>query len=199
MGRKRTANVSNINVDPAFVATAMFIGDSITTGAPDGGFRVPIFNANPGLDLKGQFDFKGRHESISGFRIDQIAPIALAAIDFYLPKVALVMAGTNDINQGQSGASTLTEMQTFATDILAKPSVDIVLVSTIPYLNAFPVEQAAYNAGLLAWAAPAGITVTDTTFNLVFPGDFFDGLHPNSAGYTKIANNWIPVIQSVVF
>lgn len=167
----------------------MAIGDSLTIGAPGttGGYRAPLFASNPAMNLVGTMWLAGYHEGYNGFRIDQISPSVLPFVDIYTPSMIILMAGTNDIAQGQSAASTLTELMAFVAALKAKASVDWVLVCTIPTMSTFVAESAAYNAGILGTVPPAGTVIVDASGTLIFPADFVDALHPTDAGYAKIA------------
>lgn len=179
----------------------MCVGDSITLGGPPvagdiGGYRTPLFKMNPGLVYRGSLYSYGEHNGYSGLRIDQISPLVLPIVAGFGPSMILLMAGTNDIHQGESGAATFTELQAFATSLIGISGVQKVLVSTIPWLNSERTEQLAYNALITGWASPpAGVIPVDAAGALVYPDDFQDTLHPSSpAGYFKLAQGWSPYV-----
>ena len=178
----------------------MAIGDSITLGGAQllGGYRAPLFTANPGLVYKGPMFSVGYHAGYSGYRIDQISAAVLPIIDIYAPAIVTLIAGTNNINQGQTAAVTFAALQVLAAAIKAKASVTNLLVGTIPPLNAFPAVQAAYNASILAWVPGAGIQVLDVSGGVIYPTDFSDALHPNTAGYAKMSAVWSPAIAAIL-
>ena len=199
---KRARAASFISCDPASIHTTIAVGDSITLGGPGlvGGYRAPLFRANPGLKLVGRLFSYGYHEGHSGLRIDEISALVLPIIPSFAPSVILLLAGTNNLNQGQTSAVAFPLLQQFAIDLKAFPSVSHVLVATIPYLNSQPVQQGLFNASILSWAPPAGITVHDICGTLVYPADFADALHPSTAGYQqKMEPAWSTAVQAVVF
>lgn len=175
---------------------ALAVGDSITAGAPGGfgGYRAPLFAANPGLIYKGRNFSVGYHEGYGGFTIEQISAEVLPFVDYYAPSMITLIAGTNNIAASETAAAVFAKLQTLATDLKAKASVALVLVGTIPHYQAFLAVQTAYNALILGWAPPAGISVHDVTSTLIYPTDFADAVHPNTAGYNKMAALWSPAV-----
>ena len=198
---KRPRSASFISCDPASIHATMSVGDSLTLGAPSnlGGFRAPIFKANPGIKFVGRQFSVGYNEGYSGYRIDQIAAVVLPIKDDFSPDAILFIAGGNDILQGQSAAATLTELFQFADDLMAKASIDNVLIGTIPFLITNPTVQADYNAGILAATPAAGITCHDISSTLIYPTDFADALHPNQIGYQKMGIEFSSAIQAVLY
>lgn len=203
---KRPRSITNVRCTPGHNRVTMFIGDSITFGSIGldtvgviGGYRAPLFVANPGMIAAGSFFAYGYHNGYRGLRIDEMSPLALVAVPKFAPSMILLMAGTNDINQGESGAATFIELQNFAIAIKANSGVDQLLVSTIPWLNAAHTQESAYNAAILAWSPPAGIQVVDASGALIYPTDFAaDGLHPITIGYAKMAAGWSPAVSALL-
>lgn len=202
------ANASvKISVDPTKVVQATAVGDSITAGfgpSPPtgiGGYRYPLYLANPGLTFSGTMFAVGYHEGYSGFTIEQISAVVLPLLDTVLvPTAILLTAGTNNINgSGETAAATKAKLDTFIAALLAKTCVTKVLVGTIPPIAAFLAVSAAYNALILATAPAGGATYHDTTSTLVIPTDFADGLHPNTLGYAKMAALWGVAVQAQLF
>jgi lysophospholipase L1-like esterase len=192
--------ITNISATVGHSKLAMAIGDSITQGGAQliGGYRLPLFTANPGLVYKGPMWSFGYHAGYSGYRIDQISAAVLPIIDTYAPMIVTLICGTNNLIQGQTAAVTFAAMQTFAAAIKAKASVTNVLVGTIPYLLTAPTEQATYNADIMAWSPPAGIAVYDVSGGVNYPADFSDSLHPNTVGYAKMEAVWNTPIAALL-
>lgn len=198
---KRPRVASFISCDPSSIHTTVAVGDSITQGGPAllGGYRAPLFRANPGLKFLGREYFVGYNEGYGGYRIDEIAAVVLPYLPSIAPDAVLLLAGTNNIFQGQSAATAFALYQQFAIDLKAIVGVNHVLVATIPEVSTAPAVRAAYNALVMGWSPPAGITVHDISGTLIYPTDYADGLHPNQAGYDKMAIEWDTAVQAVVF
>ena len=196
---RRPRVASYISCDPASIHSTVCVGDSITQGALLGGYRPPLFKADPGLKMIGRNYLVGFHEGYGGYRIDEIAAVVLPYLPSISPDTVLLLAGTNNIFQGQSAATAFALYEQFAIDLKAVSGVNHVLVATIPNVATAPAVRTAYNALVMAWSPPAGITVHDISSTLIYPTDYTDGLHPNQIGYQKRAIEWNTAVQAVVF
>ena len=197
----RQPNGTRIAATAGHTRVAMAVGDSITLGAADnvGGYRLPLFRANPALNLVGREWSFGYHEGWSGFTIAQISNQVLPIVDNFAPSLILLIAGTNDLNTGGTAAATYSALITLAQNLKAKASVQFVEIGTIPFLNSAPAAQAAYNSLILGTPNPApGVFTNDISSSLVFPGDYSDSLHPNEVGYGKMASAWSPVVAALL-
>jgi lysophospholipase L1-like esterase len=191
-------------IGPADVMNAfMAIGDSITIGFPgsSGGWRARLNTLAPKMVFQGRNNNTGLHEGYNGFRTDQVLPVVQPIIRILQPRCLLISMGVNDINTGQSPASTLTEVRAFAETLLAESSyITHVFVSTIAIGSTMNgLGGGAFNTGLAAEfaGADARIATVDTTSRLVIGSDFADGLHPNDAGYQKMAEDWFAALDAV--
>lgn len=192
------ANTRNSSalIGPADVTNPfMAIGDSITLGYPSalGGYRSKLKAAMPGMVFQGRNDSYGLHEGYNGFRTDQVLSTIQGYIRILQPRCLLIMMGVNDINQGETPSDTLVEVRAFAETLLAESTyVTHVFVSTIVIgATMTSLGGGAFNTGLAgAFAgADARIQTFDMTSRLVLGTDFADGLHPNEAGYQKMADD----------
>ena len=190
-------------IDPAF--SFMAIGDSITAGFSTnlGGFRSKInAGAVRSVVWQGRNVDTGLHEGYNGQRCDQVLPTVQPIIRIMQPRTLLITLGVNDINQGQSVSSTLSEVIAAAQTLVAESSyVKHAFISEIPIGSTMNTAGAsAFNSGLAAAVAAlsdARFVAASTCSRLVIATDFTDGLHPNEVGYQKMADDWLVVLRTV--
>lgn len=174
----------------------MAVGDSVTLGfgatPTDGGYRSRLTTLHPNITWTGRIlDQLGLQcEGYNGSRADQISPLVLAAIPTLQPATVILMAGVNDVTQGEVPATVATEVVTLAANILAAyASVQHVIVCSVAGTAA---AVATYNAalpGAVAAAADARIVFCPAATGLVNPTHYVDALHPNAAGFDIITAN----------
>ena len=193
-------------------------GDSITDGigspSPGGGYRVDLFSravmAGKKLTFVGQqlngpttvagMTFPRRHAGFSGYTIAQItaANIFDPAIGMG-PNIVLLHIGTNDLNMNMSGASQRLETLIDKLTTMA-PNALIVVAKLIPlpgngmitaYNNAIgPIVQARIAAG-------KHVVLVDQFTG--FPtSELPDNIHPNAAGYVRMAGVWYAAISNLL-
>jgi len=189
------------------------LGDSITFGLGfDGGYRVELFHLANEDDHQITFTgtqspngpamvdgktFPKKHAGISGQTIAQIASRVPSPDMTEVPHIVLIHAGTNDMYQTPAGApDRLGDLIDKA--IAAAPDALIVVSNIIP----FPSGAAAtttFNA-----AVPAQVQQrADEGAHIVFVDQFKDfptselgdGVHPNQAGYGRMAAKWYAAIE----
>jgi lysophospholipase L1-like esterase len=202
----------------------MPLGDSITAGT--GCWRAYLWNrlqtsGYTNIDFVGGvsdgggcnpgFAYDHDHEGHGGFSATGIAdnnqlPPWLAAAN---PDVVVMHLGTNDMWGGhiplQNKLNAFTKLvgQMRANN----PNMKIVVAQIIPMSASAcatcPADVVALNNAIPGWAA--GLTTTQspvvvadlwTGFNPAT--DTGDGVHPNDAGYRKMANSWYPVLSKVL-
>ncbi|KAF8184059.1 SGNH hydrolase-type esterase domain-containing protein, partial [Mycena galopus ATCC 62051] len=184
------------------------LGDSITFGleSTDGnGYRSALHNLlQPGNtvdfigSLKAGTMVDNDNEGHSGATIVQIQkfstnPLALPA----RPNVVLLMAGTNDVFGG-SISTAPSRLSTLIDSIFAACPDAAVIVATLTPLSAGQVSVDTYNQAitqLINARTAAGQHILLASMASVLASDLADGVHPDDAGYVKMANAWFPVIQ----
>lgn len=190
------------------------LGDSITFGLGfDGGYRVELFHlaneddhditftgtqsANGPTMVDGK-PFSRNHEGISGQTISQIAGrVPSPAFRDDTPHIILVHAGTNDMYQMPSGA---TDRLGDLMDKLIDEAPDALIV----FSNIIPFPQSASNVtafnmpiqGMVEERAAAGAHILFVDQFKDFPtSELGDGVHPNQAGYGRMAAKWYAAIE----
>ncbi|KAJ7896442.1 lipolytic enzyme [Mycena olivaceomarginata] len=185
------------------------LGDSITFGvaSSDGnGYRNALHNLlSPGNtvnfigSLKSGTMTDNDNEGHSGFTIAQIQTASTNAAALPArPNLVLLMAGTNDVFGG-SFSTAPSRLSTLIDSIFARcPDAALVVATLTP----LPSGQAAVNTynqavtQLVATRKAAGQHILLASMASVLASDLAaDGIHPNDAGYVKMANAWFPVIQ----
>lgn len=210
-----------IAVRPAASAAApvrvMPLGDSITAGP--GCWRAYLWDR---LQRTGytDIDFVGTqsgggcavpldpdHEGHGGFSATGIAdqnqlPPWLAAAN---PDIVLMHLGTNDMWGGHIPTDNkITALTKLVGQMRANnPNMKIIVAQIIPMgANACatcPADVMAFNDRIPAWAAglttaQSPITVVDQWTGFDTATDTGDGVHPNDAGFRKMADRWYPAV-----
>jgi lysophospholipase L1-like esterase len=168
-------------------------------GVSDGG------GCNPGYAY--DFDHEG-HGGYSATGIadnNQLPPWLSAA----RPDVVLMHLGTNDMWGGY--IPTATKLAAFTKLVgqmrASNPAVKVVVAQIIPMsagaCATCPADVVALNAAIPGWAAglttaQSPIVVADLWTGFDAIADTGDGVHPNDAGFTKMANAWFPVLARVL-
>ncbi len=216
--------------DPSLVCVWP-IGDSITYGVwaeTLAGYREPLYNlAHPttNLYLVGSQSFAGnagglavdpwcdgypgyciRSGSAGGSLQDTMS--GLAAKQVQGPIAAIVLAGTNDINQGDVTATVLASMSTFL-DLIwsfrSGPKFQILLCQILKRLDGFDAEVQSVNAGIPSLVS--GKSYTGNVIQVpmyaavqrpVIGQGYHDAVHPDNEGYTDMANLLWPYVQQAI-
>ncbi|MEV4513828.1 cellulose binding domain-containing protein [Dactylosporangium sp. NPDC049525] len=168
-------------------------------GVSDGG------GCNPGY----AYDFD--HEGHGGYSATGIAdnnqlPSWLSAAR---PDVVLMHLGTNDMWGGYIPLATkLAAFTKLVGQMRANnPAVKVVVAQIIPMsagaCATCPADVVALNAAIPGWAAglttaQSPVVVADLWTGFDAVADTGDGVHPNDAGFTKMANAWFPVLTRVL-
>lgn len=188
------------------------LGDSITwgSGSSGNGYRGYLQTA---LSAKGySVQYVGsqssgnlpnpQNEGHPGYRIDQIAALTNGALAMYRPNVVLLLAGTNDMNQGYQVSSAPDRLGALIDQIVAAAPNTTVLVASLPPSAWGPTQAniAAFNARIPAVVEArrnAGARVQFVDMQGLTTADLEDLLHPNDSGYQKMANAWSGTLHSV--
>jgi lysophospholipase L1-like esterase len=189
----------------------MPLGDSITDGFNvPGGYRIGLWQRLAGagysVDLVGS-GFNGPpelgdhdHEGHSGWRIDELDANIVTWLRTSAPHTVLLHIGTNDVNQNHDLANAPARLSTLVDHILATaPSVEIFVAQITPETDATQESRVrAYNAALPDVVRGKGphVHLVDM-HSALSTADLADGVHPNAAGYAKMAAVWYSALQSV--
>ncbi|MGW5611684.1 ricin-type beta-trefoil lectin domain protein [Streptomyces sp. NPDC003753] len=190
----------------------MPLGDSITWGvgsSTGNGYRGPLWNelAADGHPL--DFVGTGRNGSMSdpdneghsGYRIDQIAALADASLTRYRPNVVTLHIGTNDLQGASEVDTAIARLRSLVNQITADVPDATVLVASLVVSTSASEEQyrGAYNQAvprIVSDAQAAGKHVAYVDMSSLTTADLADPLHPNDAGYQKMADAFHRGIQA---
>jgi lysophospholipase L1-like esterase len=193
-------------------------GDSITDGVGmtgGGGYRVELFrkalDAGQSITFVGDLmngpqmvdgtPFPRRHEGHSGWRIAQLGPLIPDPAFEDLPHIVLLHIGTNDIAQNDNLSGAPGRLETLIDQIIAAAPDALVVVAKLIPLNFGSGSSAVgtYNnaiPGIVEERAQAGKHVIMVDQNTGFPlSELPDNVHPNEAGYVRMAGVWYEAIK----
>lgn len=188
----------------------MPLGDSITDGFNvPGGYRIDLWRQLGAGGYTADFvgsGFNGPaalgdhdHQGHSGWRIDQLHANIVTWLRNTNPHTVLLHIGTNDMNQNYDVANAPARLSALIDRILANaPGVELFVAQITPESN--PTLEArvqAYNAAIPAIVAGKGsrVHLVDMHSPLT-TADLADGVHPNAAGYDKMARVWFDALRA---
>jgi lysophospholipase L1-like esterase len=198
-----------VQTPPAITIVAL--GDSTTAGTPL--FQSPIEAPPSGAgNPESQFAYwlMQRHpgwtvlnRGVNGERTDQIAARFDRDVLAAKPALVIILAGVNDVYQGRSVEYVTSQLRAMY-DRAAAAGIPVVAASIVPY-NTATAEQNARMHDINKWIAAeaardAHIEFADTRAAAAAPGQpdrlsgSPDGLHPDVAGYRKMAEALEPAI-----
>jgi lysophospholipase L1-like esterase len=197
---------------PTTPLRVMPLGDSITWGvgsSTGNGYRGPLWNM---LAADGHpVDFVGTlrggsmsdpdNEGHSGYRIDQIAALADVPLTRYRPNVVTLHIGTNDLQGASEVDTAIARLRSLVDRITADVPDATVLVASL-VVSTSPSEErfrGAYNQAvsrIVGDAQAAGKHVAYVDMSSLTTADLADPLHPNDAGYRKMADAFHRGIQA---
>ncbi|HEY7089886.1 MAG TPA: NPCBM/NEW2 domain-containing protein, partial [Tepidisphaeraceae bacterium] len=197
----------------------MPLGDSITEGwSGHGSYRPWLWNslANAGyvVDLVGgqtgiasgiappNPNYDQNHEGHSGFLADQVKSNIVAWANANKPDIVLLHIGTNDLNSGQTNASTDTDIRGIIDNLrTVVPNVKILLAQIIPLASNIS-GTVDLNGRIATIAsqkttAQSPITLVDqySGFNT---SNLWDGIHPNDTGDQQMAAKWYSALAGIL-
>ncbi|MFI2435316.1 SGNH/GDSL hydrolase family protein, partial [Streptomyces sp. NPDC018693] len=199
-----TAGVAPASADSTTPLRVMPLGDSITWGvgsSTGNGYRGPLWNklAADGHPL----DFVGTlrggsmsdpdNQGHSGYKIHEVAALTDASLTRYRPNVVTLHIGTNDLNQSYQVSTATARLRSLVDQITAAAPDATVLVASLVVSTSGSEEQyrAAYNQAIpqiVRDAQAAGKRVAFVDMSSLTTADLDDALHPNDAGYQKMAD-----------
>jgi len=187
------------------------MGDSTTAGTP--AFRSPREAPPDGAgDVTSQYaywlmkahpEWDVVNQGINGQRSDEIRARFEADVVSKQPALVVIIAGVNDVYQGRAAQHVKDELAAMYQHAHAA-RIAVVAGTIIPYNTATP-DQNARMHDINDWIrvqgrADPGVIVVDTRAAVAAPGnpDLLasspDGLHPDAAGYRKMADALAPAI-----
>jgi len=188
-------------------APIMPLGDSITHGTQvAGGYRVKLEDHL--LAAKRDFTFVGtqssgdinlesrRHEGHKGYRIEDIANEVETWLGVQKPNHILLTIGTNDILQNNQLATAPARLSALIDRItVSRPNARLV-VSSLPPLSdpSLDVKVQQFNSTIPAIVESKvnqgkSVSFVDM-YSALTTADLRDGIHPNAAGYARMAERW---------
>nr|PZN24320.1 MAG: endoglucanase [Pseudomonadota bacterium] len=187
------------------------LGDSITDGFNvPGGYRIELFakavadgknitfvgGSMNGPNMVAGMPFPKAHEGHSGWTIEQIDNIVPSPALNPKPHIVLLHIGTNDMYRSPNGAPN--RLAALIDQILAElPDALLVVSNIIPFPGNNAVST--YNAAippLIEERAKAGKHILFVDQFQGFPtSELADGVHPNEAGYKRMAGVWYEAIE----
>jgi len=203
-------------VEPAAVPVRiMALGDSITKGAGSSttsSYRADLWRrlvdqAGYAIDYVGS-QVSGKlpdrdNEGHSGWRIGQIAESIDGWLATYRPDVVLLHIGTNDLKSDDVAAGAPDRLSALIDKIRAgAPAATVIVAQIVPSSDAaITARVVKYNAAIPGIVAAKGTPKVRSAnlfrgFNVAT--DLADRLHPNDAGYAKMAMTWYAALVPVL-
>jgi lysophospholipase L1-like esterase len=191
------------------------LGDSTTAGTP--GFLSPVEAPPHGRgDETSQFaywltqqhpDWQVLNRGVNGERSDQIAARFARDVIDAAPVAVVIIAGVNDVYQGLAADRVTANLRAMY-DRAAHAGIHVVAGTIVPY-NTATADQNARMHRINDWIrsqvkAEPPIAFADTRAAVAKAGDpdqleeSPDGLHPSSAGYRRMAEALLPVLDGVL-
>ena len=157
--------------------------------------------------------FPDKHDGHSGYIIDTVdsrkglLPLMAGNLDKFKPNIVLLMIGTNDMNSNvdiPGAPARLAKLLDLVTT--SAPDTLLVVAQLIPTrtdsLNDSVKKFNAELVNLVKARAQQGKHIVSVDMYGAFTANanyktawLFDGLHPNDAGYAKMADVWYPAIS----
>ncbi|MGW3962601.1 cellulose binding domain-containing protein [Amycolatopsis sp. NPDC005003] len=196
--------------EAAAAVPVMPLGDSITQGGSIGGYRLDL-----GAKLRADgrsIDFVGslsdgpasmpdrNHEGHPGWTIAQIDQNVTGWLNTYRPRTILLHIGTNDMYGSDPGGAPrrLSALVDRITNLV--PGTDVFVATIIPISFADQTVRtfnAAIAPDMRAKAAAGKRVHLVDMYPSVAVADLPDGIHPNAAGYSKMATTWYNALKAV--
>ncbi|MFJ8040316.1 FG-GAP-like repeat-containing protein [Kitasatospora sp. NPDC096147] len=201
-------------VTPPPTLRVMPLGDSITNGyssSTGDGYRKPLAELIAGqngyrVDYVGSQQGGGLadrdHEGHSGFMIDDIRNGVDGWLTAAQPDVVLLHIGVNDLDRGTDKAGAPARLAALVDRILAdRPGVTVVVQGVIPTTPRVASLTGPYNSAVrqaVADRQAGGKKVRYAEPPALTSGELPDGLHPNDAGFRRMADAYFGGLQQAV-
>lgn len=183
--------------------TVVAIGDSTTGDYPnriqaDQGAITTIHNAaHSGIGWS--------HDQFTNLATPNLISLAASEVDIYVgvspQPFLLLLAGSNDIFYGWTGAQTYASFETYVQERIeagwvSNRIIALTMMSRSPPPSGIETQRVAYNAAIVSGQATYGYVLSrlDLNANIGAPNAsqnatyFSDGTHPTTAGSQEIAN-----------
>jgi lysophospholipase L1-like esterase len=177
-----------------------------------------VGSASNGPDAVDGVTFPKNHEGHGGYTIQDVParnangifPFAEPSIQAYKPDIILLMVGTNDINGNMDVATAPNRLGQLLDEIYSVDSdVFVVLAQIVPsqtdgtnqaisnYNAAIPalVSERSGRGDHIALVDMYGAFTSNPNYKQAWLGD---NLHPNEAGYAKMAEVWYSAIEGML-
>jgi lysophospholipase L1-like esterase len=200
---------------PQTKARIVAMGDSTTAGTP--AFKSPREAPPSGRGdetsqyaywlMKAHPEWEVINQGVNAERSDVIAARFEADVIAKKPAVVVIIAGVNDVYQGRPAQHVKDQLAAMYQRAHAA-GIRVVAGTIIPY-NTASADQNARMKDINDWIraqarADPGVIVVDTRAAVAAPGDpnklasSPDGLHPDAAGYRKMAEAIAPAITQAL-
>jgi lysophospholipase L1-like esterase len=198
------------------------IGDSLTYGVSPSdngsnnsaeGYREPLWQSFSSQGML--IDFVGDrqagstlpdqdHSGYPGARSDAVKAALPGLMDSQRPDAILLLAGTNDVYQlgAEADEAVAVNLGTMINTVAAKnPAAHLYVATILPVspLFADPAEREVVNSvirSIVQQAIAEGKRVHLVDTSDIGTSDLYDGTHPTTAGYSKLAQDWFSVITA---
>jgi acyl-CoA thioesterase-1 len=191
-------------------------GDSITEGAAgDATYRYFLWHllteAGYSVDFVGSMtgvnggapkypDFDQNHEGHSGWTADRMNNQAKNWATASAAQIVLLHAGTNDLDKGQTVASTVTDLTNVINKFRsANPGIVVLIAQIIP-IAGLDAKVQELNQSIAALAsqmntATSPVVAVDLHSGFSVSTDLkADGIHPTESGFQKMASDWFAAL-----
>jgi acyl-CoA thioesterase-1 len=191
------------------------LGDSTTAGTP--GFLSPLESPPDGSGnvesqyshwlMKARPGWDVRNRGVNGERSDQIAARFDRDVVQANPAAVVIIAGVNDVYQGRPASAVIEQLRAMY-ERARKAGIPVVAGSIVPY-NTATADQNARMQEINAWIREAtsrerhlrfadtraAVAAKDARDRLA---ESPDGLHPSPAGYRRMAEALLPVLEAAL-
>ncbi len=208
LGDSITEGGSNGNSQPDQNASFIAYRGQLWTKLHDAGYTMDFVGSNyGGQDYKDNNDstFDIDHEGHDGWKADQIDAQVTGFLNTNPADVVLLHIGTNDLNGGESIASTVTDVENILNKIKANNSDPSVIIARIINRQTHDADTSTFNTDLntmvqtrISNGDDIMIVDMENGAGIDYMTDMHDELHPNQTGYGKMADLWLSALKTVI-